>query len=100
MNDSLPAELKFRENIGPGLRGEKMLTYAIWHGFLAAQPLDLFVEIDHNQLTQYWNLPIFSVNGMSCSWSFSLTTDRACCHKGLLTRISPGSHYEHETKGK
>ena len=65
MNDSLPAELKFRENIGPGLRGEKMLTYAIWHGFLAAQPLDLFVEIDHNQLTQYCNLPIFSVNGMS-----------------------------------
>ena len=64
MNDSLPTELKFRENIGPGLRGEKMLTYAIWHGFLAAQPLDLFVEIDHNQLPQYCNLPIFSVNGM------------------------------------
>ena len=59
MNDLLPAELKFRGNIGPGLRGEKMLTYAIWHGFLPAQPLDLFIEIDHNQLTQYCNLPIF-----------------------------------------
>ena len=36
MKDPLPAELKFRENTGPGLRGEKMQTYAIWHGFLAA----------------------------------------------------------------
>ena len=60
MNGLLPVELKFRENTDPGLRGEKMLAYAIWHGFLAAQPLDLFVEIDHNQLlTQYCNLPIF-----------------------------------------
>ena len=60
MNDLLPVELKFRENTDPGLRGEKMLAYAIWHGFLAAQPLGLLVEIDHNQLlTQYCNLPIF-----------------------------------------
>ena len=58
-NDLLLAELKFRENTDPGLRGEKMLTYAICHGFLAAQPLDILVEIDHNQLTQYCNLPIF-----------------------------------------
>ena len=36
MNDLLPAELKFRKNTDPGLRGEKMLTHAIWHGFLAA----------------------------------------------------------------
>ena len=73
-----------------------MLTYVMWHGFLAPQPLDLFVDIDHNQLTQYCNLPIFLLMGCHVPGFLALQQTGLAVTKGCWPWISPGSHYEHD----